>query len=62
MLLAALLMAGESRTLQENLSQKESLEGRLPYVEKIRRAETGLRRTINGNGTTDDILQRAIAY
>ena len=39
MLLAALLMAGESRTLQENLSQKESLEGRLPYVEKIRRAE-----------------------
>ena len=32
-------IAGESKTLQENLSQKESLEGRLPYVEQIRRAE-----------------------
>ena len=39
MLLVALSIAGESRTLQENLSQKESLEGRLPYVEQIRRAE-----------------------
>ena len=39
MLLVALSMAGESRSLQENLSQKESLEGSLPYVEQIRKAE-----------------------
>jgi len=39
MLLVALSIAGESRTLQENLSQKESLEGRLPYAEQIWRAE-----------------------
>ncbi|CAH3188577.1 unnamed protein product, partial [Porites evermanni] len=35
----ALSIAGESKTLQENLSQKESLEGRLPYVEQIWRAK-----------------------
>ena len=39
MLLVALSRAGESRSLQENLSQKESLEGSLPYVEQIRKAE-----------------------
>ena len=39
MLLVALSIAGESRSLKENLSQKESLEGRLPYVEQIRKAE-----------------------
>ena len=39
MLLVALSMAGESRSLQENLSQKESLEASLPYVEQIRKAE-----------------------
>ena len=39
MLLVALSIAGESRSLKENLSQRESLDGRLPYVEQIWKAE-----------------------